>query len=265
MIIFLLYLLLGLLTGIVSGLFGIGGGVVIVPSLFMLFTWQHFPHEISMHMAVATSLACITFSLASATFSHWRANHIVWKFARPLSLCMSLGGAVGVLFAMHVSGSVLQMIVGMMMIFAACQLIFSERKITTETESTNPSTWLKVIAAIIGALAAATGIGGAALLTPTLMRYRLSLLQAIGTTCLCATGLTLVGTIGFIMITWGTAEVPTPNLGFVYLPAALFVGLASLLTAPLGVSIAKRLKAPTLRYLFAGFLIILGVTLSLYK
>ena len=104
------YILLGAIAGLVAGVFGLGGGIIIVPTLIFTFSYLHFPPEVLTHLAVGTSLSTILFTSLSAIYVHHKKLAIDWSLAVKLSVGMLLGGLIGAYFAEFMSGVILQRI-----------------------------------------------------------------------------------------------------------------------------------------------------------
>ncbi|MCW8995551.1 MAG: sulfite exporter TauE/SafE family protein, partial [Psychromonas sp.] len=118
------YIFLGAIAGLTAGIFGIGGGIVIVPTLIFTFSYLNFPPEVLTHLAVGTSLSTILFTSLSAIYVHHRKLAINWPLAVKLSIGMVFGGLIGAYFADFMPGVLLQRIFAFYCLFVALQMWF---------------------------------------------------------------------------------------------------------------------------------------------
>ncbi len=249
------YLLLGALMGIVSGALGIGGGIIAVPVLYWIFTLVRLSPEISMHMAVASSLAAIFFTSTVSATTHALRKSVEWKFFFRLALGLILGAAGGPLLGRITDEKILKTFLAVIEILAGLYYLFFPLRKSESPRS--PS--IKVLffwGLAIGSLGSALGIGGGLLVVPLLLFYGVDPLKAIGTSALTTVPVSLVGTLlqyfssRHLSLHYG--------YGFIYLPAVLSVMATSCLTAPVGVKLAHRLSPNLLTRLFAVILLFFG-------
>lgn len=253
------YLAAGVVAGTLAGIFGIGGGAVIVPILVWLFAKQGLPSDYLIHMAVATSLMTIIVTSVSSVYAHWRLGNVSWPAVRRLLPGLLAGSFGGALLASSVSGDYLQTF------FALFALVMAIR-IWLPTPSGLYSGllgWLpaSVCGVVSGVISALVGIGGGTLIVPYLLMARLSIQQAIGSAACCGFPIALAGVVGFIVFSPAhLGEQTAWQTGFVHWPAFIGIALASVIFAQLGARLGKKLPASLLRRLFSGLL----VCVSLY-
>ena len=120
---YLFYLMVGSIAGLISGLFGLGGGAVIVPLLIFTFLARGISPEITTHLAIGTSLATIVFTALSSIYTHHQKQAIRWGIVKTLAPGILLGGLLGGLFAISLSGVLLQLLFGVFLIMVALQLL----------------------------------------------------------------------------------------------------------------------------------------------
>lgn len=255
------YLLLGAVAGLLAGLFGVGGGVIIVPVLVYAFASQGFAPEYLTHMAVGTSLAVICISSLSSARSHHRKGMVLWPVVRHMAPGLLLGVAAGVYTVMQIPGSSLQWMIGIFLWLMAVQLGFALMPVR---KSSLPAAKLQAgVGVAIGWLSALFGIGGGSLTVPFLSYFGVRMQQAVATSAACGVPIAFMGLVGNVWA--GRHEVlPEGSLGYVYLPAFLGIALLSAPFANLGARLAHRLPADVLRRLFACFLVMIGSSL-IYK
>lgn len=255
------YLTLGAMTGFLAGLFGVGGGLVLVPVLLLLFDAQHFPADHAMHMALGTAMATILFTSLASARKHHQHGAVNWQVVRHITPGILLGTGLGTLSAASISPHGLGIFFALFVYFAAAQILLDVRP--------KPSRQLPGLAGMssvgigTGWISSLVSIGGGTIVVPFLVWCNLPLRNAIGTSAAIGFPVAVGGTIGYIATGMSTHSLPAPSLGFIYLPALLWVALASLVTAPLGAKAAHRMQVGLLRKLFAVLLIVLATKLLL--
>lgn len=259
MAIFLAYLLLGAIAGLLAGLFGIGGGLVIVPILALLFNAQGFPDDVIMIMAVATSLATIVLTAISSVLAHHRLGSVVWSKVARLTPTIMLGSAIGAVLAKQISAYHLRLVLVVFLCYAAIQMAFQFKP---KAGLHKPSLLLDgFVGLLIGLLSAIVGIGGGTLTVPYLVYGQFVMKQAVAVSSACGLPIAIAGTISYALLGWQQADLPEWGLGYVYLPAFFGITLSSILTAPLGAKLAHHLPAATLKRYFSILLFIMAVKL----
>ena len=253
------YILLGAVAGLVAGIFGLGGGIVIVPTLIFTFSYLHFPTEVLMHLAVGTSLSTILFTSLSAIYVHYKKLAIDWPLAIKLSLGMLLGGLIGAYLAEFMSGELLQRIFAVYCISVTLQMWFawSPKAILPLPSRIGCG----LLGGAIGITAGLFGIAGGSLVVPVLTVYRVKITQAIATSAVTGFPIALSGTIGYIIMGWNNPVLPENSLGYVYCPAMLGIVLSSTVFAKFGALLSHRVSPRKLKKLFAVMLLLIAVKL----
>lgn len=255
--IFLTYLLLGAGAGLMAGLFGVGGGVILVPVLILTFAAQGFSTAVLVHLAVGTSLAIIVPTAISSMQAHHRQGSVDWSWFRLLTPGIILGAIVGAWTASLLSGLALQSIIGVFMLLVSLQLLLSLQPPPAENR---PDTWLTTsVGGVIGWASAIFGIGGGMLVVPFLIWCRASVRQAVGTAAAIGFPIAVSGTLGNVWAGWGQAGLPDGSTGFIYWPAVAGIVLTSVPFARLGARLAHWLPEHWLKRLFALLLFVLGL------
>lgn len=258
------YLATGALAGFFAGLLGVGGGVIVVPVLAMLFAGQGFPAREVLHLALGTSMAAILFTAASSLRAHHAHRAVLWPVLRRLTPGILLGTSLGAYLAAFLSSRTLSVGFVAFMLFVAGQMLAERRP----QPGRGLPGWsgLSLAGGVIGAVSSLVAIGGGALTVPFLIWCNVSPRQAIGTSAAVGLPVAVGGTLGYVWNGWGHAGLPAGSFGFVYLPALAVILIASVLTAPLGARLAHRLPVRVLRRVFAGLLLLLSAKMlwSLY-
>ncbi|MDD5179979.1 MAG: sulfite exporter TauE/SafE family protein [Gallionellaceae bacterium] len=255
------YLTLGATAGFMAGLFGVGGGLLLVPVLLFLFDMQHFPAENAMHLALGTSMATILFTSLASARKHHQHGAVNWCVVRDITPGILLGTALGALSAASVSPRGLGIFFALFVYIAAAQILLDMRP---EPSRQLPGlAGMSAVGALTGWISSMVSIGGGTIVVPFLIWCNVPLRNAIGTSAAIGFPVAAGGTLGYIATGMSLHTLPAPNLGFVYLPALLWVALATILAAPLGAMAAHRMKVGLLRKLFAVLLLILATKLLL--
>lgn len=253
------YLLLGAGIGFLGGLFGIGGGTVLVPVLLLLFEAQHFPSEL--HLALGTSMATILFTALASLRKHHQHGAVNWRVVRTITPGILLGTGLGTLLASRIPVHWLGLIFALFVYFAAAQILLDIRPpVSRQLPGNTP---VRLFGVFAGTLSSLVSIGGGTVVIPFLMWCNLPLRQAIGTSAAISFPVAIGGTLGYVLTGLGTVGLPNGSLGYVYLPALSWTALASVYTAPLGAKATHHLKIGLLRKLFAVLLLALASKLLL--
>lgn len=254
---FLLYLVLGAFAGVLAGLFGVGGGIIIVPVLVISFTQQGFDASILTHLAVGTSLATIIFTSLNAIRTHHRKGAVRWPIFVWMAVGILLGTGLGALTAKSIQGPHLQKIIGVFALVIAVQLALDIKPKASRAVPGKPG--LTLAGMVIGWASAIFGIGGGSLTVPFLTWRSVPMQQAVGTSSACGLPIALAGAFSFIVLGWSEPDLPAHSLGFVYLPALLGIALTSMFFAGLGARLAHALSPRLLKRLFAALLACVGL------
>ncbi len=253
----LTYLVLGACAGLIAGLFGIGGGLIIVPALVFSFQLQGMSGDVLTHMAVGTSLATIIVTSVSSVRSHHLKQGVRWELFWPLAVGILLGALIGVKTAGRLSGPTLQFIIGCFALLVAAQmgLGFKPRP----TRDVPGRTGLGVAGGVIGWASALFGIGGGSLTVPYLSWHNVDIPKAVGTSAACGLPIALMGASVNVYEGWGHSALPDWSLGYVYLPAFGGIVLTSAWFAGIGARLAHRLPPLVLKRIFALLLLAVGL------
>lgn len=262
------YLLAGVCSGLLAGMFGIGGGMIIVPVLVYCFTALNgIEAGVAMHVALGTSLAIIVFTSLNAVIAHQRKGAVEWGVLKGMTIGIAIGAVLGAATASWLSGAALQVIVGLFSLTMAAQQVREviKGKRQTGNEATQadyplPSRmWQYGSGAVIGWASALFGIGGGSLTVPLLTSKKLSMHRAVATSSACGLAVALFGAAGNMAFGWGKAGLPAWSMGYVNLPALCGVAVASMLSAHLGVRIAHRASGVQLKLGFALLMLCVGI------
>jgi len=253
----LLYLATGIFAGLASGLLGVGGGLIIVPVLYYIFSAQNLPAEHIMHMALATSLATIIITSISSARAHHKKQAVLWPIFLLLAPGICIGAWFGGIAASEIKTDILKPAFGIFELFVALHLLWNQQS------QQHAVTLNKIKSAIggfiIGSVSAIVGIGGGTLTVPFLHWHNIAIRNAVATSAACGLPIAIFGAASYIYTGWSLNDLPDQTLGYVHLPAFSLIIITSFLFAPIGAKLAHRLPENTLKKGFAVFLILIGL------
>jgi uncharacterized membrane protein YfcA len=252
-------LVAGAAAGTTAGLLGIGGGVIIVPVLALVFSNEGVDPQILIKVAVGTSLATIMVTAVSSIWAHHRHGAVRWKLFRTMTPGVVAGSLIGAWLADQIPAlwltiSFIVFLMGVSLQMALGPLVAGRSL---------PGPWaLRGVSTMVGTVSALMGIGGGALHVPYLSWCGVPVKQAIATAASIGLPLAVASTAGFILTGLDETTLPPHSLGYINLPAFAGVVGASILFAPLGARLAHRLPDKLLKRTFALFLFILALRMA---
>ncbi|NOZ51940.1 MAG: sulfite exporter TauE/SafE family protein [Gammaproteobacteria bacterium] len=248
----------GVIAGIAAGLFGVGGGLIIVPALLVLFHYLGIEDH-SMQLAVGTSLATIVVTAIVSTVAHQRQGAIEWPVFWHLSPGIVLGTVAGAYLASHLPGQVLKVVFGVVVVIIALQMMAQVKP--KHTHQLPRGLISSAVGLIIGLISAVVGIGGGTLTVPYLIWGNTSLQKAIATSAACGLPIALVGSLTYILFGMLQGIAVAGASGFIYWPAFFGIVITSTLTVPFGARLTHRLATDRLAKLFALFLLFVAMSM----
>jgi uncharacterized membrane protein YfcA len=250
------YVGLGLFSGFVAGLLGVGGGAVMVPVLTMLFAAQGFPDTEVLHLALGTSMATIIFTSISSTRAHHAHGAVLWSVVRGIAPGIVVGTLAAAQFAVRVPTRPLAIFFCAFISYVAVQMLAGVKP--KPSRELPGRLGLSGAGLVIGGVSALVAIGGGSLSVPFMTWCNVQVQKAIATSAAIGFPIAVAGTVGYLVGGYGHPGLPAGSVGFVFLPALACLLVASMLTAPLGARLAHRLPVPTLKKIFAGVLVLLA-------
>ncbi|PVB63244.1 sulfite exporter TauE/SafE family protein [Labrenzia sp. 011] len=248
----------GLVAGLIAGLLGVGGGIVIVPVLFYMFTALKIDSSVLMHVAVGTSLATILATGTSSARAHYKRGSVDVDLLKRWWWAIALGVLVGGTLAGNISGGALTFVFGIVALAVSANMMF-RRNSAALADSLPGSPLKEVLGFLIGGISVMMGIGGGTLGVPTLTLFNYPIHKAVGTAAAIGLIIAIPGTLLSIYFGWGVEGRPPLSLGYVNLIGLLLIIPVSSLTAPLGARIAHAIDSSKLKLVFALFLGVTGV------
>lgn len=243
----------GTMAGLLAGLLGVGGGIVIVPVLFLLLPVLGVHDSVLMHVAIGTSLATIIpASIMSARAHHSRGGidiDLIKSWGPSIFVGVIIGGYIGSI----VNGDVLTLIFAVVAILVAINMAFRKDDMTI-TDALPMGGIRYAIAFIIGSFSVVMGIGGGTLSVPILTALNYPIKRAVGTASAIGLIIAIPGTLSFILSGIGQANLPPGNVGYSNIYAFALIVPATMYMAPIGAKLAHSINSDKLRKLFALFL-----------
>jgi uncharacterized membrane protein YfcA len=248
----------GLIMGLLAGLLGIGGGGIMVPILYEVFSAIGVDEAVLMHLCVGTSLAVIMPTSLRSFHSHKAKGAVDMDIIRSMVLPVVAGVVIGTLVARYSSSTILTVIWAGAATMMSLKMFFGREswKLGDDIPG-NPGRALYGL--FIGTISTLMSIGGGAFVTMMMTLYGRPIHQAVGTSSGFGPMIAIPGTLGFIWAGWGVAGVPPGSLGYVSLLSAAIIVPVSVLAAPLGVRMAHGISRRTLELCFATFLALVAL------
>jgi len=247
------YLFLGVFTGLLSGLLGIGGGILITPALVFIFHQQSlFPNHAA-QIAAGSSLAVIIFTSLTAVITYQQKNSIDWAFVKGLLPGLILGGPLGALTATFISSQSLSRFLGGFIVLISLQMLFLEN---LKSKGTPPHKFLLLfLGGMIGFIGGLVGIGGGLLLAPFLTFYQLPIYRIAGTMITCSF---FIATSAVLSLTLIPHFLPHVDTIYIFWPAVLWIVPTSIIFAWLGTLLAHKLPINIMKRIFSIFFALAG-------
>lgn len=248
---------LGLCTGFLAGLLGIGGGMLMVPFITLIMTGRGVSPDLSVKVAIATSMATIIFTSVSSVRAHHKRGAVRWDVVWRLAPGIVMGAAVASMGVFSVlKGSSLALFFALFVAFSATQMLLDRKPAPSRTL---PGTGGQLAAGgVIGFLSGLVGAGGGFVSVPFLTWCNVVIHQAVATSAALGFPIALANVLGYVIAGQSVEGLPTGALGYVYLPALAVIATASVLMAPLGVKAAHAMPVKQLKRVFAIILYLLA-------
>lgn len=239
----ILMLVVGVAAGTLSGLFGLGGGVVVVPILYVFLTHVGAPENIVMHLAVGTSLAAMITTTFNSIWLHHRKKNINWVLARRLFIYVAIGALVGGIASRFISANVLKYVFAVFLMYVIWSALF-KKKFTEHYKDEDfnlPQNWTtRIVLAAVGFVSVLLGVGGSLFSVPFFRKYHCPMKRASGLALALTPAVSIVGSVSYLIMGFTTQIIFPHTWGYIYWPAFLGIGLGSLLGVPLGVYLSHN-------------------------
>lgn len=258
-----LLLAIGACAGILSGLLGVGGGIIIVPFLFHLFASYGLPDGLAMPMAVGTSLSTIVLtSLVSARHHHAKGG-VDTALVKAWMLPLLVGVLIGSMAPSLIDGAGVKTLFGIMLVLVSFHMLASSRWDLTLFERLPSRPLQFLLAGIVGGLSGMLGIGGGTFMVPLLTLFSVPIHRAVSTASVFGLIISIPATLVYIANGWHVSDLPPLTTGYVNWAAFSVLVPMTMLLAPVGVRLAYKLNVVQLKRAFAVFLCLVGLRMAL--
>jgi hypothetical protein len=250
----------GVIAGLIAGLFGVGGGLIIVPILMTVFSWQGMSADIAIHVAIGTSLMTIAVTSLSSMRAHHHYGTTQWPLVIRLAPGLVVGSLAGAVVATSLPSQLLQRVFALFAVLMAVRLwLPSPPRVSDRLMG---ALAMRSYGVLTGLISAMVGIGGGTLIVPYLVMAGQSMQKAVGTAAACGFPIAISGVVGFIWMGTQVHEVHAEwQTGFVHWQAFIGVVMTSVFMAPLGAKLARSLSHQLLQRLFSFILLGIGLVL----
>ena len=255
----LLCLLVGAVAGFFAGLFGIGGGLMIVPVLVYLLPMVGVPESLLMSTALGTSFATIVITGFSSAQRHHKLGNVVWSAVKVLAPSIMLSVFICGFFIGKLDRDISSKLFACLVVYLAVKMVLSIKPKTNKTVKPLTTQSSIIGGILIGMASSAAGIGGGGFIVPFLNSRGIDMKKAIGSSAFCGMLLGTSGMFSFMLSGWGNVAMPEYSLGYIYFPAVLCITATSFFTSKLGATATSKLPVPTLKKGFALLLITIAV------
>ena len=254
---------LGLLTGFLAGLLGIGGGMVMVPFLTLMLGDQGVSADLAVKMAIATSMATIIFTSVSSVRAHHKKGAVRWELVKGLAPGIVMGSFLASMGAFAaLKGSYLALFFALFVGFSATQMFLDKKPAPNSQVPGTPG--LLGAGGVIGFLSGMVGAGGGFVSVPFMTWCNVAIHNAVATSSALGFPIALANVIGYVVAGQGVSNLPEHSIGYLWLPGLVVIASCSVFMAPMGASAAHKLPVKQLKRTFA-FVLYLLAAYMLYK
>jgi uncharacterized membrane protein YfcA len=244
----------GVLVGILAGLFGIGGGAVIVPVLYEVFRVLNVPEELRMQMCIGTSLAIIVPTTVRSYYAHKKRGAVIMEVVKAWAVPSVIGVILGSVIASFAPSAVFKIAFVIFATFISARMLFGADRLSLGKDLPG-CILLSVYGFITGLFSSLVGVSGGAVSNAVLTLYGRTMQQAVATSSGIGVPITIVGTIGYMFAGWHhMSQLPPLSIGFVSLIGVALMAPVSSYTASYGVRLAHWLPRRKLEIAFGIFL-----------
>ncbi len=255
----------GASAGFLSGLLGIGGGLLVVAALSVALPALGIPARQVIHVSVATAMAANVLTLASSATAHVRRGSVAWPTWQWLAPGMVVGGFAGAHIAQLLSAQALRWIIAGFCAVMAWRMARGSKRARdpSSAEHVPRSPWLLPAGTGIGALSAVVGIGGGSMTVPLLISLGVKPVRAVSTSAVCGFTIALSSALSYALTVHAPPQpLPWGSVGYLYLPAAAVAAAGSMALAPVGTRLAHSISGAALTRIFALFLLVVGALIA---
>lgn len=259
-----LYLTVGVFAGLIAGLLGIGGGLLIVPCLAIILPYEGVSSEYVMHIAVGTTLAITVFTSLSAIRAHVQQGGILVAVFKQMVIGLLIGAVLGAVVANFIPSHILKIIFAVFAFLIAARMGFNVQPKPHHQLPGKVGLWISAL--ILSWVSSLVGLAGGVLIVPYLTRCNVAINNAVSTSAACTLPIAFAGGMSFLVIgLFHTTGLPHWSVGYVFLPALAGIAVMSMVFAPIGARLSKKLPPETLKRVFAVFLVLVGINMMFFQ
>ena len=255
----IVYLLMGLFVGVFAGMFGIGGGLILVTLMVFLFSLQGFPADRMVHIALGTSLTSIVFTSIFSLRAHHRRGAVRWDIVKMATPGLVAGTLLGTFVADWMASKYLTIFFVAFVYYAAVRMFVDMKRKPTRTLPGRAG--MSVAAIITGIVSSLVGAGGGLLSIPLMTMCNVPMRNAVGTSAALGLPIAIAGAAGYVYNGLGQDHLPPLTLGYVYVPALVGIVIGTFVTVPAGVKAAHAMPVPRLRKIFSVILFLMATNM----
>lgn len=252
----LCFSLLGVISGVISGLLGVGGGIIIIPGLLMIFHYEGFHSPILMHLAVATSFAVMVPTTIRSFMAHRKHGIDVSSLIRFFLPALITGVVIGAIAAHFIHSHILRVMFSVFLLLLSVQMLAPNQLALSYSLSTVIA---RVAGFFIGLLSSMIGVSGSTFTTPLLLGAGMDIREVMSVSISVGIVVSCCSTFLYAFTGLHASGMPPYSLGYIYWPAALSMSIMTLTFAPLGVRLSHKLPRELLRKLFAVLLAVIAL------
>lgn len=256
----ILFICVGIIGGFVSGLLGIGGGVIMVPLLTLAFTWLGVEPEYIYRLAAGTSLACIIFTSLASARAHGKHLPMRWDLVKSFSPYLVVGTFLGTVVATRINPGILKIVFVLFLFSLAVRMLLNLHLKPRKAPLPAPVTGL--VGWIIGLFCSFVGVGGGTMIVPYLTWNGVAMHSAIGASSALGFFISLSGAVGYVANGLNEPGLPWGALGYVHIPALVAAMLTTVFFASYGVRLAHKLSEKRLKFVFGIAMLVMGMGMA---
>ena len=260
-ILFISFLLTGLLSGFIAGLLGVGGGMIIVPISYFVLSYLGYSSNITVHIAIASSLGTIVFTSMSSIYTHIKLNNVDFSVIKKWGLGITFGSVFGSYLATMISGDYLILTFIFLILLLSINMFFNKNSFIISESIPKKTSINFILSSSVGSLSALIGIGGGSFSVPLLSAFSKSIHKAVGTSAFIGFFIALPGSITYAFLGKDTVGLPPYSIGYVNLTIVFLVSITSIFSANIGAKYSSKTKKLTLKKIFAVFLLFTCISL----
>lgn len=254
----LIFFVTGILTGLLSTLFGIGGGLIVVPMCYLIFHFMGYSSSVVMHVALGTSLAVMIITVSNSLYQHHRSGNILKQVVWPLFPFVALGAILGSIASDFVHSDWLRYFFMFFLAFVILNALIDKSFQTTRSvDDIKPfQPWLRVVVGFFtGIISVLLGVAGSVITVPYFRKHNVPMANASACALCLAPAVAIFGIIGYLVTGWDATNLPPYCLGYVNLPAGIALAAGTFFGAPMGVKLLTRFEDQVIAKAYIGLLV----------